>query len=123
MKLRRISQQSPENIRDFYIYLKNKQPNSGKSRFQAMIDLIDTLEMQKPDYEYWVYTYNENLVLTRSDTMGSGIAIEPLMGTFVITYPLKSEKAPWKHALVEGLASNIPKAIQMIHQALEYLNM
>jgi hypothetical protein len=122
MKLRRISRQQPETVAEFYYRLKSEQSDSGSARFQAMIDLIGYLEMQNPEHEYWVYTSEESLVFTKSDHMGLGVGVEPVMGAFVITYPLPPEKAPWEGALIEGVTPDVVEAAHMVRVALEHAN-
>ena len=118
MKLQRITQQHQQTLITFYQNLHNDPLPYRVRHAQRMSELIECLECSDDNKSVWAHTQDTMLILTNQDGYTPGVQILTNGDGFTITYPLAETEAPWHGACVEGYASTIPEAINMINIAL-----
>jgi hypothetical protein len=120
MPLRRSPEQNHQSLDEFYAEVQAwDDPGSSQGGAQ-MRQLIKRLDLEFPEIELWGLTSHVQLLLQASSDYGAPwfVSIVAYADEVIIEYRLPAHEAPWRDAVVRGVASDIETSISYVRSAM-----
>lgn len=124
MEVRRISNQGPQTVVEFYRELFELWAQERDRKLpQCMLDLLRELTSDGPAPLVWGVTSHERLALHATDDWKAPtlVFIAPHSdGSWHIECSLPPELQPWPEAIVTGHTSELSEAVRRVHLGLKW---